>query len=188
VKSELLLFLLFLLIVLTLFFETFQYIFVDFFGLFVGRDTSGQAEITYFNFLQVLTYKNILWFEVTVEYFGRLQVLEGTDNLIENPLDLLIIKLVDLFGDLLKVHWQVFKGHGQSLEVFLIFRRQDLINLNDLGEIDDAQQCYLAQSSESHKLVIKKVFELLDGNNLPSLFVDCFVNIAVCSAADEVFL
>lgn len=59
-----------LLIMLTLFFQTFQYKLIDLLGLLIRRNTPRKSKIADLDLVEVLTDEDIFWFEIAMKNLG----------------------------------------------------------------------------------------------------------------------
>lgn len=72
--------------------------------------------------------------------------------------------------------------------MLLVLRREDLVDFDDLGEVDDSQQCHLPEGPQRDEFILEQIFEHFDGDDFPCFFVDGFEDVAVRPTADQILL
>ena len=97
--------------------------------MFDSTDAPSEAEITQFDGAVVVD-QHIGRFEVSMDHFWAMQILQSTQEVVNNILDVKDFQVYATPEHLLQVTFGPFQNHVNRVEIFWVLRHDDLDELN----------------------------------------------------------
>ena len=135
--------------------------------------------------LAVRVGEDVLRLQVAVEDLGRVHILEPAQQLVEEELVVLRREVVVGLDDLVQIRLHQLEDDVDVAELPRRRRQHDVLDVDDVGVAQQAQQLDLAQDARRVRDVVEHVVDLLDRDPLARRVVDGRADDAVAALADD---
>mmetsp|Transcript_7065 Transcript_7065/g.28699 ORF Transcript_7065/g.28699 Transcript_7065/m.28699 type:complete len:582 (-) Transcript_7065:145-1890(-) len=150
----------------------------------VVKRRSRQAEVANLE-LAIRVGQDVLGLQVPVVHVRGVNVLEPSQQLVEEELVVLVRQVVVRLDDLVEVRLHELEDDEDVLELPRVGREHDVLHLHDVGMLQHAEELHLSQDPGRIRHVLEDVGDLLDGHLLPGLVVRRRAHHPVASLADD---
>mmetsp|Transcript_13085 Transcript_13085/g.41375 ORF Transcript_13085/g.41375 Transcript_13085/m.41375 type:complete len:353 (-) Transcript_13085:435-1493(-) len=132
---------------------------------------AGEAKVADLQ-LAVGVGQDVLRLEVAVKHVGRVDVLQTTEQLVEEELIVLCCEVIVCLDHLMQVGLHKLEHHVNILVALGVVRQHDVPQLDDVGMPEVAEQLDLAQDTRRIRDVLEDIRDFLNGYFLPVRVVD----------------
>mmetsp|Transcript_6396 Transcript_6396/g.22521 ORF Transcript_6396/g.22521 Transcript_6396/m.22521 type:complete len:236 (+) Transcript_6396:912-1619(+) len=145
----------------------------------------GQPEVAELE-LAVRVGQDVLRLQVAVIHRRPVHVLQPPQHLVQEELVVLRRQVVVRLYHLVQVRLHQLEHHVQVIVPVRVGREHDVLDLHDVGVLEQPHELHLAQDPRRVGDVVEDLLDLLDGNLLARLAVGGAAHDAIAALADDV--